>query len=292
MKEHKIYKNEHGKKEILNSYEEYLPSLDVPIEREYVDTQYGKTHVLILGPKDAKPLFIFQGGNCINPMTLSWFYPLFEEYRIYAPDTIGHPGYSDQMRISASDNSFAMWTTELLEHYSIEKCAFLGPSFGAGIILRLATFIPDKIACSVLVSPAGLKLGSKIGMIKKILLPLLLLKVTSNRKYMARIADNMSYESMKDMDKSIIANIFKHVKLEREMPKLTTKGELKDYSAPTLVMAGNYDVFFPAEKIKNAAADVIPNLVTFKSYDMGHFPSPEYVVKINDEIKSFLREHY
>ncbi len=63
--------------------------------------------MLVMGPIDGKPLFILQGGNCYNPMTVSWFFPLFNKYRIYAPDTIGHPGYSDQKKISVKDNSYA-----------------------------------------------------------------------------------------------------------------------------------------------------------------------------------------
>lgn len=82
------------------------------------------------GPKEAKPVFIFQGGNCINPMTLSWFSSLFSEYRIYAPDTLGHPGYSAETRISAKDDSFALWISDLMEHFKISKSAFIGPSYG------------------------------------------------------------------------------------------------------------------------------------------------------------------
>lgn len=38
-------------------------------------------------------------------MTLSWFSSLFKDYLIYAPDTIGHPGYSAETRIPVQDES-------------------------------------------------------------------------------------------------------------------------------------------------------------------------------------------
>ncbi|WP_233713490.1 alpha/beta fold hydrolase [Lederbergia citri] len=98
-----IYKGKEGKQIITDHYEDYVKSFKFDVERMYVETSYGKTHVLIAGPKEGKPIFLFQGGNCINPMTLTWFIPLVEKYRIYAPDTIGHPGYSDENRISAKD---------------------------------------------------------------------------------------------------------------------------------------------------------------------------------------------
>ncbi|WP_241657707.1 alpha/beta fold hydrolase [Anaerobacillus alkaliphilus] len=287
-----IYKGAEGKKRITSHYEAYINTLPFLVEHEYVDTSFGKTHMLMAGPVDGKPLFIFQGGNCINPLTLSWFSPLAETYRMYAPDTIGHPGFSDETRISASDDSFAKWIEELMDHYSIKTSGFIGPSYGAGIILRLATFKPEKIDCAVLVSPAGIKLGSKMSMIREILLPLILFNTTSGEKHLTKIANRMSDHSMKELDKQIIGDVFKYVKLEQEMPKLTEKRELVNFQSPTLVIAGKKDVFFPETKIKEVAKEIIPNLVDFKSYDMGHFPSEKYLQMINDDIGEFLAEHY
>ena len=289
---HSIYTSEKGRLEILNHYEQYLNSFDFEVERAFVDTSIGETHVLMAGPKEGKPLFIFQGGNCINPMTLSWFKPLIKKYRIYAPDTIGHPGYSEQKRISAKDFSFAQWIVELMDYFNIKKCAFLGPSYGAGIILRLAAYMPDRIDCATLVSPAGLKVGSKMEMIQHILFPLLLFKNFSSAKYLEQIADRMSANCMKEFDRQIIGDIFRYVKLEQEMPKLTGRKELKNYISPTLVIAGEKDIFFPEKKIKKRAEQVIPNLTIFQSFNMGHFPSEDYLEKINNVIIDFLNKYY
>jgi pimeloyl-ACP methyl ester carboxylesterase len=287
-----IYKSATGKQLIQTHYEEYLKTFQVGIDRVYIDTSYGKTHVLVTGPADGKPLFIFQGGNCINPMTLSWFMPLLDKYRIYAPDTIGHPGFSEENRISASDKSFALWIRELLQYFNLNSSAFIGPSYGGGIILRAATFMPEIIECAVLVSPAGIRLGSKLTMIKDILWPLILFNLTSSEKHLNQIASVMSDNSMKEMDKRIIGDVFKHTRLEQEMPKLTEKRELENYKAPTLVIAGRKDVFFPEKGLREVAKEIIPNMTGFLDYDMGHFPSDSYLEKMNDEILRFMKMHY
>ncbi|URN93660.1 MAG: alpha/beta hydrolase [Candidatus Pristimantibacillus lignocellulolyticus] len=266
--------------------------LDEQFERVFVDTRFGSTHTLISGPEHGKPIFIFQGGNCINPMTLSWFSSLFKEYRIYAPDTIGHPGYSSETRISAKDDSFALWISDLMDYFNVDKCAFIGPSYGAGIILRLAAFMPEKIICSVLVSPAGIQLGSKMKMIQNILIPMLFFIMTSSQKYLQKIADVMSHYTMKSIDKHIIGDIFKHVKLEQDMPKLAGSEELLRYLAPTMVIAGNKDIFFPSVKVIKKAKEIIPNLTVITEYEMGHFPSEEYLERINNDIKKFLAINY
>lgn len=291
MGERTIYKSE-GKQLITQHYDNYLESFDFDVEQIYVDTSYGETHILIAGPPEGKPIFIFQGGNYINPMTLSWFSPLVDTYRVYAPDTIGHPGYSGESRISAKDNSFAQWIKELMDYFYIDSSAFVGPSYGAGIILRLATFMPDKIDCSVLVSPAGIRLGSKMRMIKDILLPLVLYNGTSSQKYLNKITDIMSDNSMKEIDKKIIGDVFKYIRLEQEMPKLTTKEELTHYSSPTLIIAGKKDIFFPESRLNKVAREIIPNLIAFKTYDMGHFPSEEHLININNDIVEFLKNYY
>jgi pimeloyl-ACP methyl ester carboxylesterase len=287
-----IYKSEQGKARIQQHYEDYLQTLDFPVERRYIDTRFGKTHLLVAGPAEGKPLFVFQGGNCINPMTMSWFSQLTKEYRVYAPDTIGHPGFSAETRVSGEDRSYADWISDLMDELEIKKCAFVGPSFGGGIILRLATFIPERIDCAVLVSPAGIKMGSKGRMIKDILVPMMFYKAAGSEKSLDRIADIMSSGSMKKMDRDIIGDVFKHVKLEQDMPKLSEKRELQHYSSPTLVFAGEEDIFFPASRLKEKAGEIIPHLVSFRSLEMGHFPSAGRLREINDEIMDFLREHY
>ena len=45
------------------------------------------------------PLVMLQGGNTTSPLTLGWIRPLIESYRVYAPDTLGHPGKSAPARV-------------------------------------------------------------------------------------------------------------------------------------------------------------------------------------------------
>ncbi|WP_226642692.1 alpha/beta fold hydrolase [Mesobacillus subterraneus] len=287
-----IYKSLDGKEQILNQYEEYLTQFNSLISRDYVQTRFGRTHVLVMGKEDGKPLFIFQGGNCINPVTLSWFKGLLEEYKIYAPDTIGHPGYSDETRISASDKSFAQWTADLMDYYKVEKSAFLGPSYGGGIILRIAAFMPERIQCAILINPAGISLGSKMKMIKEILVPMISYKINGSARSLRQIADVMSSKSMKQLDESIIGNIFKHTTLEQDMPKLTTIEELRGYRAPTLVITGTEDVFFPGNKISQKAEGLLGDRLELIKYQMGHFPSAAHLEKIDQDIKIFLKKHF
>jgi pimeloyl-ACP methyl ester carboxylesterase len=193
--------------------------------------------------------------------------------------------------MSGRDDSFALWVADLLDYYQIERSAFIGPSYGGGILLRLAAHFPKKIACSVLVAPAGLKLGSKVVMIHKILLPLIFYKLNPLGGHLQKIADAMSDFSMKEKDKWLIGDIFKYVKLEQEMPKLTEKDELFQYNAPTLVITGEKDIFFPSDMVNETAKQIITQ-VEIISHSMGHIPNSHSLPRVNQNIIDFLTEHY
>lgn len=92
----------------------------------YIETRFGPTHVLVTGPEEAPPLVIFQGGNVVNPSTLGWFSPLLETFRVYAPDTVGHPGRSAQTRLSPADDSLAHWAVDVFDGLELERPSVLG----------------------------------------------------------------------------------------------------------------------------------------------------------------------
>lgn len=290
--EKSIYSSEIGKAILQKGYDTYLKSLDVNTESIFVQSRFGKTHVLTMGPRNGKPLFVFQGGNSINPVTLSWFLPLSSTYRIYAPDTIGHPGYSAEKRISGKDESLALWVSDIMDTLQVDSSAFIGPSFGGGIILRLASLMPEKISCAILIVPAGIKFGSKLKMIKHILSPLMMYKFTNREIYLQQIFQAMSAGTMNKSDQKVISNIFKFVKLEQKMPNLATKKELRGFDAPTMLIAGENDVFFPTSRLRRPAMEILPNLKLFKSYTMAHFPSNFYLKLIQKDIVHFLEKYY
>ena len=172
-----IYRSPEGEKKVQELYEIALKRLEIEFDEQMINTSYGVTHSLITGPRESPPLIILQGGNTVNPVTLSWFLPLMKDYRVYAPDTIGHPGRSEQTRISPRDNSFGKWVVDLLDNLGIEKSSFVGPSYGAGIILRTAAYAPERISNAVLLMPSGIANGSLWRMIIKIIYPMFLYRL-------------------------------------------------------------------------------------------------------------------
>jgi len=287
-----IYRSPEGEKKVLALYNSALKRLELKFEEQMINTRYGVTHTLITGPKESPPLIIFQGGNTVNPVTLSWFIPLMKEYRVYAPDTIGHPGISAQTRISPRDDSFGKWVEDLLDNFGMEKASFIGPSYGAGIILRTAAYAPELISNAVLLMPSGIAKGSLRRMIIKIIYPMLLYRLFPSRNRLLQAVRPMFTEDIDKIAVEVIGSVYRHVKLETQMPRLATGEELMDFKAPTLVLAGEEDIFFPADKILPRTKEIIPNLIAAENlHGSRHFPSRETLYYINDRIRVFLREN-
>jgi pimeloyl-ACP methyl ester carboxylesterase len=151
-----IYRTSEGEAEIHALYDRQLARLGLPYQSHMIDTRFGATHVLTLGPEEASPIVILQGGNTTSPLTLGWIKPLMERNRVYAPDTIGHRGMSAPVRLSPRDDSYGQWVVDVLDGLGLDQAPLMGGSYGAGILLRAAAYAPERISKAILFIPSGL----------------------------------------------------------------------------------------------------------------------------------------
>lgn len=293
MSPQSIYKSPQGEAAIMDLYEQALKLLGIEYQDRMVGTRFGATHILIAGPEDGQPLVVFHGGNSINPLLLAWFVPLTKDYRVYAPDTIGHPGRSAQTRLSPRDNSYGEWTVDLLDAFGFEQAMLIGPSYGAGIILRTAAVAPQRINKAVLLVPSGIISPPIMPMIFGIVVPMILHRLFPSQKRLVRAARPLFTEGEKidDLWLQSISLAFLQVKIETRMPRPATKQELANFQAPTLVLAAEKDILFPGEAVIARAKEIIPNLVAAELLEgSGHVQPKRLVEPVNNRIRIFLTE--
>lgn len=58
-----IYRNGQSKKAVLKLYDRQMEDLKIPYTNLFVDTSFGKTHVIECGNLAKKPLLVFHGGR-------------------------------------------------------------------------------------------------------------------------------------------------------------------------------------------------------------------------------------
>jgi len=290
MRKQSIYKSLEGQARMMALYDDFLNKLDVEYEDCWVKTRFGVTHVLAFGPEQALPVVITHGGNSINPQGLRCLLPILQEqcYRIYAPDTIGMPGKSDQTRLSPKDDSYGQWLADVLDGLGLENAAFVGGSHGAGIILRLAAYAPRRITKMALFVPSGIVSVPLHSMLWRIGLPFTLYLLFPNQKRLRQAVGWMGDEIEEDV-LELVKTVFEQVKVEAEMPRPATKAELLGLHAPTLIVAAEKDAMFPGYAVIRRSKEIIPNLVAAECLKGGtHYSSRQDMQTIIQRLQDFL----
>ena len=141
-----IYKTPEGEAEIQALYAEALARLGRGYESLTVGTRLGDTHVLALGPEDAAPVVFLPGGNFLNPTCLKWFLPLAKRHRLYAPDIVGQPGRSAQIRPSPKGDGHAFWVEDVLEVLGLVRPSARRTLLRGGHSYQIMGLAPESVS--------------------------------------------------------------------------------------------------------------------------------------------------
>lgn len=265
-----IYKSDEGKQKTLALYDEQISKLDFFADL-YVETSFGKTHLVETGNLKGSPLLVFHGGNTTTAYCLHLNRFLLENFHIYAVDTIGQVGKSDEITISHRNYDYGRWASEVIDALGCKKIACFGISYGGGILTKLMAISPEKITKAVLVVPAGIRNPSSFSMMS-IFMPFIGYGVLKKEKHLIDIIAQMTLsEDLIDKETlDTIRSSFEHVKIKAGMPTDAKVRKLKNYTAPTLVIGAEKDCFFPAKKILPRAKELFQNCRIRLLRDAGH----------------------
>lgn len=266
-----IYKSKIGKEKTLKLYDEQIKKLNVSYSDIYVKTSFGQTHLIETGNKKGKPLLVFHGGNSTTSYNLIIFQFLLKDFHIYAVDTIGHPGKSDEVSLSPRNYDYGKWASEVITEIGYKKISCIGVSFGGGILAKLMCVAPEKIEKAVLIVPSGINNAIPISSIK-MMIPLIKYCITKKEKYIKQVALCMSItEDVLDKDTmDTIKDSFDNVKTKIGMPSNVSCKLIKKYKAPTLIIASEKDQLFPAKKVLSRAKKIISNCEIRELKGCGH----------------------
>jgi pimeloyl-ACP methyl ester carboxylesterase len=285
-----IYRSLESQVAIEELYDRQVARLPFPVESRYVETRFGRTHLLLAGPADAPPLMAFHGGNDTNPSTLGWLAPLARDFRIVAPDSIGHPGRSASVRLPPGNLSYGTWVADVIERLGLEGATLIGGSYGAGIVLNAMACIPEKIGKAVLFIPAGLVSIPWRVMWGGFVLPLVRYTIAPSGRNLEGLLRPIFGEYPVDPEAVEATRMtFRHVRIEAGMPRSVSRRDLEPCRAPVLVLAAEQDRLFPASAIVRRAREVVPNLAAAEVIpDTPHFLTPGARAWLCERTRQFL----
>jgi len=274
MKKGNVYKSKQGETVLMELYDRQLKSLNVEYEDLWVETRFGKSHLLKMGNPNGKPVLIFHGGNNTTPFSLLFtgFKMLFEHFCIYAVDTIGQPGKSDQTILSAKSMEYGEWASDVITGLGYQKMNCIGGSFGGGILVKLMCVSPEKIEKSVLIVPSGIANVSTFNLIMKMGIPMFIYILTKKDYWLKKAVLPMAIEeeNINADTYEMVKASFEHVNVKSRMPSNVKTKQLRKCNASTLIIATDKDCMFPGKKIIERAEKILSNVKCHLLQNQGH----------------------
>lgn len=282
-------------------YDEALAHLSVECNPCYVETYYGRTHMLVTGNPDGPPVLLLHG---LNNNALLWRPQLaaLTDFRVYAIDIIGQPGRSSMTFPSLAGEEYADWLKEVMDALNLESAAMVGLSFGAYLTLKLGAHAPERVQRAVLVSPAGLA-RLKTSMLFRIAATNLPFR--SHTEGMREILRSIFITPGVPMNtdthdaERLLEIVHTHQNpirdarraMETLLPGLPIPAaELAQFTSPVLLMVGDKDVLFDAKAVVKQARRSLTGLVAAEIVpNAGHAMTYEYPNLVNQLIVNFLR---
>ena len=237
----------------------------------WISTSFGNTHLVETGNTEGEPLLVFHGGNATTAYNLLACDFLMKDFHIYAVDTIGHPGKSDEVSLSPNNYDYGKWTGEVIDGLGYDSICCFGGSFGAGILAKTMCVVPHKVKRAVLYVPSGIKNAPAINSIS-MMFPMVMYWITHEDKWLKKCMLPMAVT-----EENITEDIYEtaklsinHSKVKAGMPSNVKEKDMRKCEAPTLVMAAEKDCLFPAKGVLPKAEKIIKNVTTYLLEGRGH----------------------
>jgi pimeloyl-ACP methyl ester carboxylesterase len=267
-----VFKTHEARKVYLDSY--YEPALErwpVAYESLFVETNYGRTHLLRCGEASLPPLVLTNGigDDIISWSDTSLLKNLCKHFQLFLPDRIGDPGRSELVKKINSSEGYANWMKEILDDLCIDKVRFLGIHQGGWEVLNYGIYLPEYTDRLVCVNPAGGIRSMRVGAV------LQMFSVGSSRKKLEKYAHSNaapSYQWDADyFDRAVEKALFirKNCNPVFTMPRRFRDSELRRISARTLLVLGEYSRWYDRKKIKNRAKKLIGDIDVCTLSDTG-----------------------
>jgi pimeloyl-ACP methyl ester carboxylesterase len=239
-----IYWTKAARERVSARYRALLASSPVPLQEVRIPTQMGDTCVFVCGSMQSPPLVLLHGGNANSAMWLRNLPAWSEQFRIYAIDTLGDPGFSATTRPPFQSDEHARWIGDVFKSLRLETASIVGASLGAWIGLDFAIRRPRAVSSLVLLAPAGIVRLSFAATLE--ISALMLMGAWGRRRALLRgfgvVNANLTTDQQAFLDflGVVQLNALGRIRL----PAPLSDRQLRKLSVRTLVVLGGRDMFF------------------------------------------------
>lgn len=283
-----LYKSELGYQKIMGLYDELLAQCPFPVKSEFVNTKYGRTHVLISGESQASPIILLHGWGTNSAAFYSEYPSLMKNHSVYAIDIIGHAGKSELNKLSPFRDEYASWLLNTIDELSLQTVNIVGASGGGWLTLKFSLAHPNRVRKSIVISPMGIT-GFKPSFSATLLKAFLNPTIENAKAYAELITSE--YRPTGRTFETFYNNLFLFIKYYRGVlpsPFLLPAHELKKIHTPLLLLAGEYENVFDPIKMISRTRQYIESAECVLVKNAGHAMTIDQPKVVGDYILSFL----
>jgi len=284
-----IYRSDRHRESLHRLYKEKLNYWPVNYERLYIDTEYGKVHVIACGKDTSPPVLLFHAAAM---GAISWadnIPALVDKYRIYAIDNIGEGNMSelyDAEIFPGNGRELAALYAAIADSLGVKCSPVIGASNGGFIGIDYAYYYPERVKSLILLGPMGLTQLSDNSIMMMSLPSMLPLKFI--RKPVIKWAigdDKYVLDRYGDWFDMCIKSMFSSI----AQPVPVTNEQKSKMHMPVLLILGTKDpIVGDVEFAKQTARD-FPN-IEIEVLESGHLMGVEKAQMVNAAIRHFLNK--
>jgi pimeloyl-ACP methyl ester carboxylesterase len=281
-----IYKSPEIEARFEEIYADKMTEWPVPYEDVFVDTSYGKVHVIVSGPEDAPPLLLLHASGVAG---WSWKYNVEElsrHYRTYVIDLIGDVGRSEFTsldHIMKDGRDQAEVYTEITEQLGVEKAYVVGASEGGFIGTNYALYAPERVEKLALLGPMGYS-GAVKSSLRIMFATFFPLKPVQDSTFSWAFSDSTQ---LKEEFGEWFRLVMTGYNPSKVMPLPFSAEERQGLQVPVLFVLGERDNLVGDPEVARALVQDIPN-VRVEVLDAGHLMAGEKPEQVNALILEFF----
>ena len=281
-----IYNSPEVEARFMELYDEKMEGWPVPYDDVFIDTRYGRVHVIVSGPEDAPPMLLLHASGVA---AWSWKYnveALDKEYRIYAIDLIGDAGksqYADFKNIMKTGRDQAELYAEITGKLGVEKAYVVGASEGGFIGSNYALHFPERVEKLALLGPMGYS-GALKSSIRIMLAQFFPLKLIQNATFSWAFSDSAKLkEEFGEWFPLLMSDTFP----AKVTPLPLSAEQRQSLEVPVMFVFGERDNLVGDPETARALVQDIPD-VRVEIVEAGHLMGAEIPAQVNALILGFF----
>ncbi|MCY1720088.1 alpha/beta hydrolase [Prolixibacteraceae bacterium Z1-6] len=282
-----IYLTEEYKNELHKIYDNKVKEWPADTEDIFLETQYGKVHILVCGSTEKPPLIMIHAASMGAHSWAENLEPLLGHFRIYSFDNIGE-GNKSELRNALvypqNGKELADLYASMANELGIKSCPVLGASNGGFAAQNFAYYYPDKVEKLALFGPMGLT------------------QLTGKSIFMLAVATIYPFDSIRDYVTKWALGENEYVNkkygdwfnciLRGTIPSLATpvpmtQEQKEKMNLPVLLFLGTKDAIVGDAEMARQKAKKYPN-IEIEILESGHLIAVEQAEYVNKKLKLFL----